>query len=410
MNSGKVFLFLAIVHFVLAVQIGAPLRIIDPLNTIPNRYILAFKQGTSADDRKSHILSLRSEFSAEEFPNKIVDHWEMGEFNGFAAVLSPQLLQKQRESELIDYIEADAKIFAYQACNTQSGATWGLTRVSERTLNLNGKYNYEVNGQGVDAYVIDTGIYTSHTDFGGRASWGVNYVDSQNSDCNGHGTHVAGTIGGTTWGVAKKVTLIAVKVLDCDGSGTYSGIISGINWTLQSKNSRGNPSVANMSLGGPKSTTLDSALNSAVAGGVTIVVAAGNENQNACNTSPASNSKVVSVGATGTSTVAGKLSDVRASFSNFGTCVQILAPGVDITSACIGSSSATITISGTSMASPHVAGAAALYLGDNPTATPAQVETFLLSDTTNGAVTLQCTASVSVCNTTPNQLLFSACS
>jgi len=409
MRSFNVFLFLAFVHFVLAAKIGAPLKIIDPLNTIPNRYILAFKQETSADDRKAHILSLTSEFMEEEFPNKIIDHWEMGAFNGFAAVLSPRLLQKQRESDLIDYIEADAKIFAYQACNTQSGATWGLTRTSERALLLNGKYNYEVNGQGVDAYIIDTGVYTSHSDFQGRASWGANFIDSTNSDCNGHGTHVAGTIGGATWGVAKKVTLIAVKVLDCDGSGTYSAIISGINWTLQSKNSRGNPSVANMSLGGPKSSTLDTAINAAVAGGVTIVVAAGNENQNACNVSPASNPNVITVGATGTATLAGKLTDVRASFSNFGTCVLLLGPGVDVTSAWIGSTTATITISGTSMASPHVAGAAALYLGENPTSTPAQVETYLLSQTTDDLISLQCTASVSVCNTTPNQLLFASC-
>jgi len=164
-----------------------------------------------------------------------------------------------------------------------------------------------------------------------------------------------------------------------------------------------------MSLGGPKSSTLDTAINAAVAGGVTIVVAAGNENQNACNVSPASNPNVITVGATGTATLAGKLTDVRASFSNFGTCVLLLGPGVDVTSAWIGSTTATITISGTSMASPHVAGAAALYLGENPTSTPAQVETYLLSQTTDDLISLQCTASVTVCNTTPNQLLYASC-
>jgi len=402
MNSVKLFVVLAIVQLALAAKIGAPLKIIDPLNTIPNRYIVQFKDGTTAEERKGHVESLKASFRDESFANEFIAHWEMDTFNGFAAVLSANLLQKQRESNLVELIEADAKIFAYQTCTSQTKATWGITRVAERTLDLTQPYKYEENGQGVDAFVIDTGIYTAHQDFGGRALWGSNFVDSTNADCNGHGTHVAGTIGGTTYGIAKKVTLIAVKVLDCDGSGSYSGIISGINYTLQQKKTRGNPAVANMSLGGPKSTTLDSAINSAVSGGVTIVVAAGNENQNACNTSPASNSQVISVGATGNK-------DTRASFSNFGTCVNLLAPGVDITASWIGSTTALNTISGTSMASPHVAGVAALVLAATPSATPAQVEATILAGTTNGVVTLSCTASVSICNQTPNKLLYSAC-
>jgi len=393
---------LAIVQFVLAVKIGAPLKVIDPLNTIPNRYIVQFKDGTTAEERKGHVESLKASFREEDFANEFVAHWEMDSFNGFAAVLSPKLLQKQRESDLVELIEADAKIFAYQTCTSQTKATWGITRVAERTLDLTQPYKYNEDGSGVDAYVIDTGIYTSHQDFGGRAIWGSNFVDSTNADCNGHGTHVAGTIGGTTYGIAKKVTLIAVKVLDCDGSGSYTGIISGINYTLQQKKNRGNPAVANMSLGGPKSSTLDNAINSAVNGGVTIVVAAGNENQNACNTSPASNPQVISVGATGNK-------DTRASFSNWGTCVNLLAPGVDITATWIGSTTAVDTISGTSMASPHVAGVAALVLGENPNATPTQVESTILGATTNGVITLSCTTSVSVCNQTPNKLLYSAC-
>jgi subtilisin family serine protease len=247
---------------------------------------------------------------------------------------------------------------------TQAGATWGIDRVDQRT-GLNGTYNYTATGAGVRAYVIDTGIYTAHTQFGGRASVGFDSVgDGQNGqDCNGHGTHVAGTIGGATYGLAKAVGLTAVRVLNCSGSGSFSGVIAGIDWVTYNHNG---PSVANMSLGGGFSQPVNDAVTKSIASGVTYAVAAGNEAQNACNVSPASTPGALTVGATDSA-------DVRASFSNYGACVDVFDPGVSITSAWIGSTTATNTISGTSMASPHVAGLAALYLQSNPYATPAVV-------------------------------------
>lgn len=245
-----------------------------------------------------------------------------------------------------------------EAAGDQGGATWGLDRIDQRDLPLNSNYHYDYDGSGVTAFVIDTGVRNTHNEFGGRASSGYDFIDNDNdsSDCNGHGTHVAGTIGGSTYGVAKNVNIVGVRVLNCSGSGTNSGVISGINWV---KNNAQGPSVANMSLGGGASQALDDAVNAAVAAGISFVVAAGNDNSNACNYSPARAANAVTVGST-TST------DSRSSFSNYGTCLDIYAPGSSITSAWYNSNSATNTISGTSMASPHVAGVAALYLAENP--------------------------------------------
>ncbi|CAB4957287.1 MAG: S8 family serine peptidase [Actinobacteria bacterium] len=265
---------------------------------------------------------------------------------------------------------------------TYGCATWGLDRIDQRTSTLDQLFTPAGTGSGVRAYIIDTGVYTAHTQFTGRTASGYNTTSADTSDwtdCHGHGTHVAGTVAGTTWGVAKSAIIIAVKVLNCSGSGTTSGVISGLDWIV-TNHAVGVPAVANMSLGGGKSAALEAAVANVVADGVTVVVAAGNETQNACYVSPAAEPTAITVGAT-TSV------DALAYYSNYGSCVDILAPGSSITSAGITSTTATATMSGTSMASPHVAGAAALYLGLNTSATPAQVVAALTSASTTDVIT-----------------------
>ena len=264
----------------------------------------------------------------------------------------------------------------------QSGATWGIDRIDQRTLPLSGTYVYNADGTGVTVYIIDTGINLTHTEYTGRAFTGVDEVTAGGTatDCNGHGSHVAGTVGGTTYGVAKKVKLVAVRVLDCAGSGTNSGVIAGIDWvTAQKRATPSVPSAANMSLGGGFSALLNQAVANSVAAGVVYAVAAGNSSLDACNYSPASEATAITVGAT-------DINDGFASFSNTGACVDINAPGVNITSAWIGSATATNTISGTSMATPHVAGTIALYLQTNTTATAAQVDAALKTNASTTAV------------------------
>jgi serine protease len=275
---------------------------------------------------------------------------------------------------------------------------------------LDGIYNYNSvgAGAGVDAYIVDTGVYAAHNDFQpNRATQAVNFVDGANDDCNGHGTHVAGTVGGNLYGVAKEVNIIGVKVLNCQGSGTTIGVLDGVNYVRTSAQASRRPSVANMSLGGGASSSLDSAVASAVTAGVTFAVAAGNENQDACNVSPAREKSAITTGATVVADENSVQVDTRSSYSNFGTCVSLFAPGSLITSAWIGSPSATNTISGTSMASPHVAGAAAVYLSLNSGASPAAVKSALVSSSTSGVISLKCLKRG--CSDSPNKLLYSAC-
>ena len=302
----------------------------------------------------------------------VVAEWRHA-LNGYAVQGPPDLIVALRTDPNVEYVE---QVQEYSVDATQSSATWGLDRIDQANLPLNGTYTYTRTGNGVNAYIIDTGIRTTHNEFGGRATFGVNYAGGKNDDCHGHGTHVAGTVGGTKYGVAKAVRLIAVKVLNCAGSGSTTGVVSGIDWVKQKANGL---SVANMSLGGGASSTIDQAVANAVGAGITFAVAAGNSNANACNYSPARVGVAITVGAT-TST------DQRASYSNVGTCVDIFAPGSSITSAWKNSNTATNTISGTSMASPHVAGAAALYLEANPGASPSTVRNALVNDATPNVV------------------------
>ncbi len=313
--------------------------------------------------------------------------------NAYVAVLSSsQAAALQRDSG-VAYLERDG---AVQASTIQTGPPWGLDRIDQRARPTNGTFVYTNTGAGVTAYVIDTGIRFTHSQFGGRATSGFDSVDGGTADdCHGHGTHVAGTIGGSTYGVAKGVSLVAVRVLNCSGSGATSGVIAGVDW-VTGNHSAGQPAVANMSLGGGASSALDAAVRNSIADGVSYAVAAGNGNilgfqANACNSSPARVAEAMTISATDST-------DRKASWANFGNCVDWFAPGVSILSAWYTNDTATNTISGTSMATPHTVGVAAQYLQSNPGAAPAAVRTALYNLTTKGVVTSSSTAN--------NHLLF----
>lgn len=354
--------------------------------------------GSSADGRYIVVLekqataaSVRSAQAQARRDGAQVTHTYGSALTGFAAKLPAKALNGLRNNPNVKFIEPDSQV---RATGTETPATWGLDRVDQRSLPLNNSYDYSQSGLGVTAYIIDTGINTAHREFSGRASSGYSAIsDGRGSnDCNGHGTHVAGTVGGETYGVAQDVDLVAVRVLDCQGSGSNSGVIAGVDW-VTANHSAGAPAVANMSLGGGVSSALDTAVANSIADGVTYALAAGNDSgRDACQGSPGRVATGLTIGSS-TNT------DARSSFSNIGSCVDLFAPGSSITSAWYTSTTATNTISGTSMATPHVAGAAALHLEANPSASPASVSTALISNSTTGALT-------DVGTNSPNRLLY----
>ena len=404
MNQKRL-LVLALAAAIASPAFAAELKKAD--NPIPGQYIVVFNSADIRERVDSERLAGRLDKAsaassdmaiAAEVERTVVDvasRYDLDvrqlythALHGMVVQADERKLARLLNDPRVEFIEEDGYV---ELSATQTGATWGLDRVDQRDRPLNGTYIYNPLAANVRAYIIDSGIRTGHTQFGSRLLSGYSAINDGRgtNDCNGHGTHVAGTVGGTTWGIAKQVRLVPVRVFGCTGGSANSTIIAGIDWV---RANRVLPAVANMSLGGGASTATDNATNNLINSGVTVVVAAGNNNANACNYSPARVANAVTVGST-TST------DARSSFSNFGSCVNIFAPGSSITSAWSTSTSASNTISGTSMASPHVAGAAALYLTNNPSASPATVRNWLYTNATTNRLTGIGTGS-------PNRLLY----
>ncbi|MBP2324077.1 hypothetical protein JOF56_004462 [Kibdelosporangium banguiense] len=333
-------------------------------DAVPDSYIVVLK-----DHTVSTADSLTSKYGGT-----VTSTWRHA-LNGFAARMSAKQAAQLASNPNVSFVQENGRVDIQDS--QPNPPSWGLDRVDQRQQARDGRYTFETLASNVRAYVIDTGIRTSHTTFGGRASWGVNTIDGNNTDCNGHGTHVAGTIGGSQYGVAKGVSLVAVKVLNCSGGGTWESVISGVNWVTANAVK---PAVANMSLGGGANAAVDQAVANSINSGITYAIASANANANACNYSPARVPAAITVNAS-------DVNDRRATFSNWGGCTDIFAPGVDIVSSWSTSDTATAEIDGTSMASPHVAGAAALWLADHPYDTPPLVTAALLTNATPNVIT-----------------------
>jgi len=364
---------------IIAIAYGSLHRAVKRVDVVEREYIVVFNQNTTQEIRNAHITEIKAQFAATE---SIKSHYAIEpSFWGYSGVFDKHTLHRIMKHPAVQFVEENQKVNLDQTfCNEEvSTQIWHLERISEVENVYDNDFFYPSDsGLNIYSYIVDTGILITHVDFGpapGRATWGVNYIDSTNTDCNGHGTHVASSVAGTTYGSAKSSLLVAVKVLNCAGSGTYDAVISGINWAALNSRQNNRKSTMNLSLGGGYSLAVNqaiiaSATDVAAGGGLFVAVAAGNNNADACTVSPSSacgegtdpgsNTPYVwSVGAI-------DRNDLRATFSNFGQrCNNIWAPGVSVTGAWIGSNTATTTISGTSMASPQVAGVAGWYWSQN---------------------------------------------
>ncbi|KAF8848994.1 putative subtilisin-like protease, partial [Acephala macrosclerotiorum] len=375
--------------------LGVPVSNTKATNIVEGRYIVVYNNNATDDEVETHQASVmtslrRRSLAKRTLKGKVLSNtmntFSMMGWRGFALEVDDGMINDIASSSMVNFVEADTYV-KNVALVSQSSTTApsGLRRISH-SEGLGSGYVFDnSSGSGIVAYVVDTGIMLTHSEFAGRAVWGANFVNTNNTDENGHGSHVSGTIGGTTYGVAKSVSLVAVKVLDADGTGTNSGVISGLQFVAQNATTRGlsGKAVTNISIGGSKSTALNNAIAAVTRAGVTVVCAAGNENVDASNTSPASAASAITVGAIDATT------DAKASFSNFGAVVDIWAPGVKVQSVGITSNTASTILSGTSMASPHVAGLAAYLMSleslSNPAAVTARI--LQLAGTTGANVT-----------------------
>ncbi|MFK7264283.1 S8 family peptidase [Acinetobacter baumannii] len=367
-------LSIAATHFVYAAS-----NVVNPVNDssqakgiIKNQYIVILNK--DAGPSKDFAQNI-----AKQHAGKVLQSYDTV-LKGFAIYLpdtaGTAFIEAMKKNPQVLSVESDTIVNI--DATTQSNPDWGLDRIDQKALPLNSAYSYLQTGSGTTAYIVDTGILSSHQEFSGRVLSGYTAISDGNgtTDCNGHGTHVAGTVGGTTYGVAKNVNLVPIRILGCDGSGASSNVIAGLDWIL--KNGK-KPAVVNMSLGGATSSSLDSAVENLFNNGYVMVVAAGNSNTDACSSSPARVSKAITVAATDNT-------DTRASYSNYGSCVDIFAPGSQINSSWIGSNTATKILNGTSMATPHVAGVVAEMLQSTPTGSPQTISTNLLNQASSNVV------------------------